>query len=530
MTKTEKSWSKKSPAGPWDYIVIGSGMGGMTSAALLAKLGHRVLVLEQHYVPGGFTHTFTRKGYRWDVGVHAVGEVTDRNMTGRLLTRLTDGNLKWASLGKTYEQFYYPDDFRIDFPDTREQFRENLIAAFPDQAPAIDRYLEEIKEVAGAMKPYYLAKALPNHLGSVGDMTLGRAAQKHLQRKTWDVIQELTNDPKLQSVLTAQWGYYGSPPRRSSFAMQALVVRHFWHGAYYPIGGSQQIANCLLKTVADAGGWTRIYADVEKILIRGGKAVGVRLNNGEEILGNKIISAAGVLSTIKRMLPYEYRDEDWAREISELAPAPAHVCLHLGLKGDIRKADASAANKWFYNTWNLDSESWDVSGDGPLKDAEILYCSFPSLKDPMHDPGPEQRHTAEVVTFVPWETFEPWQGRKWKKRGAEYDALKKRMEDKLLDQFLKRMPQLKPMVDYVELSTPLSTDHFVRPVAGSIYGLEPTPKRFRDKWLRPNAPIKNLYFSGSEVSTVGVIGAMMGGVLAALAAEPVAAFRYLRQG
>ncbi|MCA9699491.1 MAG: hypothetical protein KC431_18335, partial [Myxococcales bacterium] len=80
-----------------------------------------------------------------------------------------------------------------------------------------------------------------------------------------------------------------------------------------------------------------------------------------------------------------------------------------------------------------------------------------------------------------------------------------------------------------ELSTPLSTDHFVRPHAGSIYGLEPTPERFRNRWLRPRAPIEGLFFAGSEVTTVGVMGAMLGGVLAAVSAEPVGGARLLAE-
>ena len=97
--RRDRPWSKDSPPGPWDDIVIGSGMGGMTTAATLAALGRRVLVLEQHYVPGGFTHVFNRPGYSWDVGVHAVGEVTRHSMPGRVLHHLTGGKLQWASLG-----------------------------------------------------------------------------------------------------------------------------------------------------------------------------------------------------------------------------------------------------------------------------------------------------------------------------------------------------------------------------------------------------------------------------------------------
>jgi all-trans-retinol 13,14-reductase len=90
------------------------------------------------------------------------------------------------------------------------------------------------------------------------------------------------------------------------------------------------------------------------------------------------------------------------------------------------------------------------------------------------------------------------------------------------------MPGLRPFVDYVELSTPLSTDHFCRPIQGSIYGLEPTPDRFADPALRPRSPIDGLFFAGSEVATVGVVGAMMGGVLGAASAAPRDAWVWLR--
>ena len=98
----------------------------------------------------------------------------------------------------------------------------------------------------------------------------------------------------------------------------------------------------------------------------------------------------------------------------------------------------------------------------------------------------------------------------------------------MLEQLLEHMPGLREHVDYIELSTPLTTDHFVRPMAGSIYGLEPTPERFANPWLRPKSPINGLYFSGSEVASVGVVGAMMGGLLAAVAARPFDGIRFLR--
>ena len=527
--RSERVWDKKGREGPYDAIVIGSGMGGMTSAAMLAKLGQRVLVLEQHYVPGGFTHTFRRKKYEWDVGVHAVGEVTEQSMTGRLLKHLTDDRLKWASLGPVYDEFHYPDGFRVDFPDSPQQFRENLLAACPGEKDAIEQYMSLVRDVSRNMKGYYLAKVFPKSLAPVANQLLARKAQRSFELSTAKVVEGLTQNERLRSIFCAQWGYYGSPPSRSSFAIQALVVKHFSWGAYYPEGGSASIAKELLKTVADAGGWTRIRADVEQVLVEKGRAIGVRLATGEEITAPKVISAAGIQSTVQRLLPEEFRQQSWASSIQELPKSAAHVCLYLGFKGNIREVGCSAANKWFYNTWDNEQEPWRIDDPDNLGDAAILYCSFPSLKDPLYEAGPDQRHTGEVVTFVPWESFAPWFNTPWKKRGEEYEAFKKKLEDKLLEQFLQHMPGLRDMLDYVELSTPLSTDNFCRPMHGAIYGLEPTPDRFRNHWLRARPPIKNLYFSGSELASVGVIGAMMGGVLGACAASPFDAYSLMKK-
>jgi all-trans-retinol 13,14-reductase len=525
----ERYWSKKSPEQKWDYIVVGSGMGGMTTAALLSHFGKKVLVLEQHYVPGGFTHTFRRKGYEWDVGVHAVGEVTTHTLPGRILHSLTNGSLEWASLGDIYEEMYYPDDFSIKFPNHPKKFRENLVEAFPEEEDAIDRYLSLIKEVSSAMRPYYLSKILPKWASGMGDSLLANKAQKFLEMRTKDVIDGLTDNYKLKQIFVAQWGYYGSLPSDSSFAIQALVVRHFYHGGFYPVGGSGVIATRLLKIVADAGGWTRICADVSTIILENGKAVGVELVDGEKVYSNRVISATGVLSTIKRLLPSDVQNQDWAQQIcSDTRPSPAHICLNIGFKGDIRKAGCSSANKWFWNTWEMEEREWDFDSEN-IQDCPLLYCSFPSLKDPLHDPGEELRHTGEVVTFVPWETFSKWKDTGWRKRGEDYDELKKKLQDAILEQFLRHIPELRSMVDYVELSTPLSTEYFNRSMMGSIYGIEPTPERFQNPWLRPKSPIANLYLSGSDIASVGVIGAMMGGVLCAAAAEPLKAIPYLRK-
>lgn len=524
----DRPWSRESPKGPWDVIVIGSGMGGMTCAALLAKTGRRVLVLEHHYVPGGYTHTFSRKGYTWDVGVHAVGEVTRKSMPGRLLHALTDGKLEWASLGAAYDQFHFPGEFHCDFPDSPTRFRENLVAAFPQEAAAIDRYLALCKQAARDMSGALLGRLMPRQTAFLTDAVLSRAVKPWLTRTTADVVGELTQNQKLRALLTAQWGYYGSPPDRSAFAMHALVVKHFLWGGYYPVGGSAQIAATLLDTVARAGGWTRIVADVQQLVLEKGRAVGVRLANGEALRAGAVVSAIGVIPTVEKLLPGEVQRAPWAETVTKLAPAPAHVCLYVAFNGDIREAGASSANQWFYETWGGDgADAWQVNPDQEPGPAPVLYVSFPSLKDPHTASDPQAKHTAELVTFVKYDDFDQWRSTRWHRRGDAYEAFKAKLGHAMLEQLLARMPKLRPMVAFSELSTPLSTEHFIRPVKGSIYGLEPTPTRFGNSWLRPRSPVDGLFFAGADMTSVGVVGAMMGGVMGAAAVAPLDTARFI---
>ncbi|MEI8256108.1 MAG: NAD(P)/FAD-dependent oxidoreductase [Deltaproteobacteria bacterium] len=524
--RPERHFDTHAPDRVWDYVVIGSGMGGMASAALLARMGARCLVLEQHYVPGGFTHSFKRKRWTWDVGVHAIGEVSPRALPGRILQDLTRGRLEWSSLGTVYDEFHFPD-LRLDFPDSQKQFEHVLCDAFPSETAPIRTYLARTREISTAMRSYYAAKMLPPAWAPFAGRVLAARAQHELNRRTVDVLNELTTNKRLQSVLTAQWGYYGSTPDRSSWAAHALVARHFLHGAFYPVGGAGRIADALLATIAEAGGWTRIRADVSQIVVRDGAAVGVQLASGETIRAGRVISAAGAVATVKKLLPPEERAKPWVQSIAALGSSPPHLCLYLGFKGDIRAAGATPANKWFYEVWDSDAAYWNAVD--PKAEAPVLYCSFPSLKDPLHHPGPENLHTGEVVTFVPYGAFERWRETRWMKRGDDYEAFKQSVQERMLAQFFRHMPGLRDLVVHAELSTPLSTEWFARSTEGAIYGLEHTPARFANPYLRPRTPVRNLFLSGSDVSMGGVMGAFMGGVLSAASAEPTKTVAYARK-
>jgi all-trans-retinol 13,14-reductase len=212
------------------------------------------------------------------------------------------------------------------------------------------------------------------------------------------------------------------------------------------------------------------------------------------------------------------RESEWAREVLSFKPSMCHVALYLGLEGDVRANGANASNHWFHETWDMGVSAWENPATQPTPPG--IFVSFATLRNAQHDPGPRLRHTAEVITFINWDAFGRWQDSTLGHRPQAYAELKAVIEQTLFEQFRRRFPALAPMVVYHELSTPLTTTAYTGADHGAIYGLEHTPRRFLSGSLRPKTPVPGLFLAGQDAFSSGVMGAMTGGVLAAIAVEP----------
>jgi phytoene dehydrogenase-like protein len=500
--------------GRFDAIVIGSGLGGLVAAALLAKAGRAVLVLERHYVAGGFTHTFRRPGYEWDVGIHYVGDVhRSRSVLRRLLDDVSDGQLAWARMTDVYDRIIV-DGRPFDFVAGRERFVDALVREFPGERPALERYVELIGDVSRAAIPYFQEKALPGVLSALARPFLGRRFRGCAARTTGEVLASLTANRELRGVLAGQYGDYGLTPRESSFAIHALVAKHYLDGGNYPVGGASRFAATLVPVIERAGGRVLVSAEVAEVVIERGRATGVRLAAGETLRAPVVISDAGVLNTFGVLLAPGVRPR-WAEErLRQVRPSVAHVCLYLGFEASARDLGLGQTNLWVYPGYDHDENIRRYRAD-PGAPLPVTYVSFPSAKDPDWDRRYPGRATMEAVGFAPYEWFERWEDDRWRRRGAEYDARKREIGDRLLENVYRHVPQVRGRVAFQELSTPLSTRHFANARRGEIYGIDHTPDRFRLSWLRPRTPIPGLYLTGQDVVTDGVGGAAMAGALAA---------------
>lgn len=502
--------------GPYDAIVIGSGMGGLTTAVMLSKLGKKVLVLEQHYTAGGYTHSYERNGYEWDVGVHYIGDMGAPTMARKLMDLVTGGKQEWAPMAPNYDRFYIGEN-TYEAMAGKEAFRDNLKQRFPQEAAAIDRYMKLLNEVGKAMPFYTMRKLLGPWQLKLLNPVLRRKIPDHFFRTTWEVLSELTSNAELIAVLTGQWGDNGVPPKKSAFVIHALIARHYLHGGFYPVGGSWKMSEYAIPLIQQAGGEVFTYARVREILVENGKVAGVLMDDGHRIECPCVISSAGVLNTFERLLPKGVvKQHGYDRLLRHVKPSSAHLGAYIGLQGSAEELGLPKTNFWIYPNNDYDGAVERFNND-PSAPFPVVYISFPSAKDPDFSVRHPGKSTIEIVAPAPYEWFEKWAKTTWGKRGEDYDKFKAELGERLMEHLYEKLPQLRGKVDYYEISTPLSTDWFCAYTRGELYGIEHDPERFRQDWLTPKTKIPGLWLTGQDILSCGVVGAMMGGLLTATA-------------
>jgi all-trans-retinol 13,14-reductase len=495
----------------FDVIIIGSGIGGMACGSLLASLrGLRVAVLERHFRLGGYAQQFTRPGgLHWDTGLHYVGGMEVGSPQRTLLDAVTGDAIEWRQLPSPFEQYRFPG-VAVDQPAGAQAWRDVLVSRWPSEAQAIDRYFAQV-DVA--------AEWLMAHAPASATMRASRVTAALPLAITASVLDACgLHSPALRAVLTAQWGNYGVPPGRSAFAAHALVTRHFLDGGWYPRGGGDALVQAARAVIEAAGGVCLVRHEVTRIVLERGRAVGVAVESGpqgarrtEMLRAAAVVSDAGAATTYGRLLRDDGGMCDGQRaHIVSLRDDGAALQLFVGLRTSPTTLGATGANHWLFTGLDLDALCAErdrvTTGDAPS-----AFVCFPSLNDPT-----QARHTAIIVAPASRSVFTPWAAMPWKGRGPDYEDLKERITHALLRLVDRSIPGFSSLVDRAELATPLSFEHFTGHEGGAIYGMPAVPKRF-DGPAAPGVrtPVPNLLLAGSDAFASGIVGAALGGALAA---------------
>jgi len=496
----------------YDCIIIGSGISGLALGAMLSKQGKKVLVLEKHYTPGGFTHTFTRDEWEWDVGVHYVGEVgDDRTLLKKTYDYVCDTPIEWADMGDVYDTAFFGKD-KYEFRKGKDEYRDQLIAYFPDEKDKIVKYCNLLFALQKKSILFHAWKVLPKLLRPLLAGFFRNPYLKYAGVTTNEVMDSFQMSEKLKGVLCTRYGDYGLTPDQSSFAMHALLDRHYVYGGFYPVGGSAVFFEKIAPVILNAGGDILVRGEVTDVLREHGRAKGVRMSDGKEFNAPWVVSSAGIHATYENIL----KEPELCREkFGEIKGSVAHHCLYLGLEGTPEELNLPKSNYWIFPLGYNHVENYNKFVAGEQGVLPLAYISFPAAKDPAFAAKHPGKSTIEVITLGDFDEVAEWQNKPWKKRGADYETIKQRVMEQLEEVLYTYVPQVKGKVIYKELSTPLSTRHFAGYNRGEVYGIEHTPARFRNKNLRPDTHIKGFYMTGQDIVTCGVGGGLMAAMLTA---------------
>lgn len=495
----------ESQAKEFDVIIIGSGIGGLTTGSLLAQIGgKRVLILERHFKLGGFTHCFRRKDYEWDVGVHYVGQMQPGSMTRRIMDLATRGGVQWHQMGSPFERFVFPEGC-FEVPDDPKLFIEKLCERFPEDVPTITRYFKDIHRAQSWVTRWFVSKIYSAPIARL--LTMG--SRKLVGMTTAEYLLRF-KDPLLRAFLASQWPDFGSPPDESAFGFHATVAVDFLNGGYYPVGGSKVLAIEMERAIESYGGKCLVSHEVVSINTHHGKVCGVTVTHkGKEIVYSSpvVVSNAGAITTFSKLVSLDFCERERRQALRLKRGVSAHI-LFVGLNDDPRNHGFDDANYWLYDRMDHDVRARIREGRPPGIDG--VFFSFGSLRNPGQQP-----HTAQIITFLQDPLWAEFEGSKWRKRGDAYEQKKRQVSEEMFAFTEKYLPGFRKLVDYHELSTPLTVESFTGHAGGMVYGQACDRNRlFRDQW-KINTSLPNLYLTGSDVGTPGVNGAMMAGAMTA---------------
>ncbi|CAJ1076264.1 all-trans-retinol 13%2C14-reductase [Xyrichtys novacula] len=512
-----------------DAVIIGSGIGGLGLAVLLAKVGKKVLVLEQHDRAGGCCHTFTEKGFEFDVGIHYIGELLDHKPFRCMLDSMTNGQLQWEPLDNPFDQVVIgPPENRRRYPiySGRTRFPEELKKCFPGEEKAIDEYMRLVKRVGRGIWFLAVLKLCPAPLAKFLVYTgLVRRLSSFFEmapRSLTEVVNGLTENKDLRAVFAYIFGTYGNMPKEASFAMHSLLTTHYLNGAWYPKGGASEIAYHMIPIIESAGGAVLVRAPVNRILFnKANEACGVSVMKGQEevhIHAPMVISNAGIFNTYQKLLPKELQAMPTIqKQLSMMKNGEGGLSVFVGLNGTKEELGLKADNYWIFTETNFDElvENYmNGTREESAKSIPLLFVASPSAKDPTWEERSPGKSTLSLVSFANYTWFEEWKDGKVTNRGEDYKDLKQTFINTALDVVLENFPKItRDKVEYIDAGTPLTNTYYIGAPKGEIYGADHGIARFDPEvcmTVRPQTPLKNLYLTGQDVFLCGFAGALAG--------------------
>jgi phytoene dehydrogenase-like protein len=456
----------RDPKPTYDVIVIGAGIGGLICAALLAQAGCSVLLVEQHYMVGGYCSTFRHGAYTFDAATHFYPLLGNpMTITGAVLEKL-GSRTRWVKMDPV-DHFHFPDGSRFSVSADFDEYMDELRATFPHEAGAIDRFFVKVREAYLYGLLYYFRGRRHDRLDPLVDLSLH------------EVLEREFRDPKLRLLLSADCAHWGSRPSRTSFVFDSMLRLSYFLGNYYPEGGSQVFADDLARIVQDAGGDILLRSTGERIVVENGCAVAAEIATGlgaarhtVRVRAAHIVSNADLTRTIEQLLGSAVVGDDAIRQVRALRPTSPCFLVHLGLR-DIPLSALEPKTGYHWRSWQADDVMYDA-----------FKIFIPTMYEPRMAPAGGQIIILQRIMEIQYD------------RVVDWSAHKQRVEDDLMTRLEAAIPGVSTHVVTRQSASALTSWRFTMNREGAMLGWEMSPGQLGDRRPAIDGPVRNFYLCG----------------------------------
>jgi phytoene dehydrogenase-like protein len=477
----------------YDAIVIGAGMGGLAAAARMARLGHRVLLLERHTVPGGYGTSFVRGRFEFEIALHQISPPMagdrPRPFHGVLEGLGVLDRVDFHPLPLFYRSWF--PDFDLRVPAGVEGFLEAVCGAFPHEADGVRAVVDLLLrvgrqlELAGdAVLPADGSGLSP--LKAAALPVRARSLLRYSGVSVDDVLERHIRDPQVRAVITQTWGYYGLPPSELSFLYFAAGTGIFLEtGPAYVRQRSQGLSSALAAIVEEHGGAVRTGCGARHILQQSGRISGVITDRDEHIRAPVVISNASPLVTCRELMDPDLVPGSFWRRLRSTTVGPSSLNVYLGLDRPAAALGLVDNDQWINDGYDADAVFRDMHS---LADPSLMMLTCHSHDLPeLAPPGCASLTLTTLYYAEPWLRLEP----------HRYHQTKRRIADSMLRKVEARFPGLRDSIEEIEVATPLTNMRYTGHPGGAIYGFDQPPAEAIIWRMTNQGPIPGLFFAGA---------------------------------
>ena len=465
----------------YDVVILGGGIGGLTCANLLAQAGLTVLLVEQHYMIGGYCSTFRRKGYTFDAATHfypLLGNPT--TLTGKLLAAI-GSRTKWVQMDPV-DRFHFPDGSSFEVPADYHEYRRRLEQEFPEEREAIERFFALVHQcyVLGVAKFFRGRSA--------------RQIEKYLPLTLNDVLDQHFTSPRLKLLLSADCPHWGAPPERVSFVFDSMLRVSYFLGNYYPVGGSQAFADDLAIRIEEQGGHVLMQARATAIELHNGRVDGVTVECGPprkrrsvRIAATTVVSNTDLLQTFGNLLPASAVPEQLLADLRQLKTSHPCFLVHIGLSG-IPRETLERIHGYYWNSWE-----GAECGRGSLR----FKLFVPTLFEPGMAPPGKHVLIVQKLQDLDYEGITDW------------PAHKASVEQFVMHELERILPGVRDHIEVWLAASALTSHRYTLNPRGAMLGWEMSPEQLAAPVLDEVPPVDGLHLVGHWTRPGGGITPVM---------------------